>query len=138
MILQEVDIHDEGDIRFLYHLLAARPDYANISHKELPTWEEHIAFVIGQPYHAWYVILSEGARAGACYLSKRDEVGIHLLDAFQGKGLAREAVRNLMKRHERVRYLANIAPANERSIQLFSDLGFRACQVTMERVCASP
>jgi RimJ/RimL family protein N-acetyltransferase len=138
MMLREVDIHDEADIRFLYHLLAVRPQLANISHRELPSWEEHVAFVIGQPYHAWYIVLSDGTRAGACYLSKRDEIGIHLLELFQGKGLAREAVRNLMKRHERVRYLANIAPSNERSLALFGELGFRACQVTMERVCASP
>ncbi len=38
------------DAQFLYDLLFERPSYANISHKEMPTYDAHCAFIKSKPY----------------------------------------------------------------------------------------
>ena len=47
----------KSDYRFLYNLLKERDPRANISHKKMPTYNEHVMFVSSRPYSKWYVIL---------------------------------------------------------------------------------
>ena len=48
-------------IKSLYELLARRTH--NISHKEMPTFEQHCDFVKSDPYRVWFLIyLSRGSR----------------------------------------------------------------------------
>ena len=53
----------ESDYQFLYDLLLQRNSDANISHKKMPTYEEHVKFVRSQPYSKWYIIEIDGERA---------------------------------------------------------------------------
>jgi RimJ/RimL family protein N-acetyltransferase len=124
---------------FLYKLLAERPREANISHKTMPTLDEHVMFVKNHPYDAWYIIqdLNDCEYIGATYLQHNEiarghEIGVFVLRAFQGKGIGRWAVKELMEQHGKLRYLANIAPFNTRSFNMFRGLGFDRIQVTME------
>jgi RimJ/RimL family protein N-acetyltransferase len=116
----------------LYDLLKERDEATNISHKALPGYEIHCAFVDSQPYAAWYFIEINGHTAGACYLSKQDEIGVFIFKALQGFGYGGRAAKALIDGCGRRRYLANINPHNERSAELFSRMGFKLIQHTYE------
>lgn len=113
----------------LYSLLKERQPHQNISHKRMPTWDEHLAFIDSRPYLHWYAIHAYGMLAGAVYLSKQREIGVGVLKAHRGQGLGRAAVVELMRLHPG-RFLANINPANEESAKLFKSLGFNIIQHT--------
>jgi RimJ/RimL family protein N-acetyltransferase len=113
----------------LYHLLAERPIEANISHKAMPTWEQHTLFVGSEPYMHWYLIIQEKACLGAVYLSKQREIGIGIFKSYQGHGYGAAAVKLLMERHPG-KFLANVAPGNRKSVDLFAELGFNLVQHT--------
>lgn len=117
----------------LYRLLQEREPHENISHRKMPSWDEHMAFVWTRPYAAWYLIDVDGAPVVATYLTRDREVGIGILKSQRRKGYAMEALQMLLSAHPG-RLLANIAPGNERSLHLFGKLGFKGpIQVTMER-----
>lgn len=118
----------------LYQLLGEREDHVNISHRVMPTMDEHYAFMDSMPYKAWYLIDTQpffpqahSHFVGSIYLSRQREVGIFLFREWIGKGFGAEAVGLLRARHPG-RMLANINPANEGSIRFFKSLGFRHVQ----------
>lgn len=114
----------------LYDLLSERDETVNISHREMPHWEDHAKFVEKHPYEAWYFIGQEPV--GAIYLTKQNEIGIGIFKEHQGKGYGPQAIKELMRRHGKRRYLANINPRNEPSARVFSNLGFKLVQHTYE------
>ncbi len=120
------------DIQFLYDLLEQRPAYANISHREMPTWMNHCDFVLNHPYDAWYVIERDEDKVGTIYLTDQNEIGIQILPRFYGNGFGTVAITELIKLQPRPRYLANISPANEGSTRFFAGLGFKHIQNTYE------
>ena len=83
--MEEINFHviKESDYRFLYELLTQRRQAANISHKKMPTYEEHVKFVRSRPYSKWYIINVNGEKAGSIYLTKQNEIGIHLFRIFE-------------------------------------------------------
>jgi RimJ/RimL family protein N-acetyltransferase len=115
----------------LYNLLFERTKEQSISHKAMPSYEEHLRFIASKPYLAWYVIAANGVMVGAVYLSKQREIGISIFKQWQGQGFAWDAVTELMRRHPG-RFLANINPANAASIGLFTNLDFKHIQNTYE------
>lgn len=127
----------EADGVFLYALLKERPAYANISHREMPTIEEHMRFLNSQPYAAWYVIEDDAGDVGAVYLTKHDEVGAFVWSSLRGRGIGHWAVEELLRLHPRKRVLANISPLNTGSQRFFQSLGFELRQLTYEKVEAT-
>lgn len=113
----------------LYSLLSERTPEQSISHKEMPSFDRHMAFVESEPYKAWYLITVEGVAVGATYLTRQNEISIAILKAHRGKGYAKEAIQELMKLHDGP-FLANINPSNWPSRCLFRGLGFNYIQVT--------
>lgn len=122
-----IDVYAEFEVAcvVLFQLLRQRRPQESISHKVMPEWEAHCAFVASRPYAAWYLIEGDGLYRGAVYLSKQREIGIGVLLAARKRGYAEAAIRELMRRHPG-RFLANINPMNEASIWLFQKLGFSA------------
>ena len=121
----------------LYDLLLERDVSENISHRHKPTFEQHLDFVFSNPYEAWYLIeVGDGMEGslrvvGAVYITKARELGIFIFKSSRMKGYAKEALRIIMHKHPG-RFLANINPANEKSIRLFGKLGFGLIQHTYE------
>lgn len=115
---------------FLYDMLKERDTKINISHKEIPAYEDHVKFVQSCPYAAWYIILSDNAPIGNIYLTRNNEIGIFILKAWQRKGVAKKAIQELMRLHPRECFLANINPKNKKSQLLFNKLGFKLIQET--------
>ena len=46
----------KNDTLFLYDLLKNKDPNANISHKKMPSYDEHVKFVMSKPYTNWYII----------------------------------------------------------------------------------
>lgn len=122
------------DCEFLYELLKSRNPSVNISHKKLPTYYEHVKFVLEKPYSKWYIIKYNERRVGSIYLSLQDEIGIFIKKEFQRRGIGKKAVLLLMKKNPRSRYLANVAPENIKHQKFFKKLGFLGLEYTYELI----
>src|SRR3989304_3481972 len=129
-----------GDaVHFLYQLLSERRPEVNISHKAMPSFAEHEAFVKSHLYLGWWLIVRATPRketfhepVGACYITHMGEIGIQISREYQRKGYARTALNTLIEMHKGRRLLANIAPGNAASRALFEGFGFKHIQDTFE------
>ena len=109
-----------------------RDSHQNISHKNMPTYNQHISFVSSRPYSKWYVILSGVNKVGSIYLTPQNEIGIFIKKSFQNKQIGNTALCNLIQKNPKKRYLANVNPKNKKSIQFFKNHGFKLIQHTFE------
>ena len=122
-----------SDVKFLFDLLKERNPRVNISHKKMPTYNQHRKFIKSKPYSKWYIILESKQKIGSIYLSKNDEIGIFLSKKFQGKNVGNFALNELMKKNPRKRFLANVSPKNKKSMEFFKKNGFKLIQYTFEK-----
>lgn len=142
-----IDVYDEARepipdaVDFLYQLLRDRDKKASISHKTMPSKEEHERFVRSCPYRYWYLIKQE-TWVGTVSATMNNEIGIMLAKPFQGCGIGPAALLDFISKHEPLpaipslrvgAWLANIAPSNGRSKRMFQRLGFRKVQETYQR-----
>ena len=88
----------DSDSKFLFELLKERDPRANISHKKMPSYNEHLKFIKSKPYTKWYIILKSKDRIGSIYLSKNDEIGIFLSKKYQGKSIGNDALIELIQK----------------------------------------
>lgn len=136
-----------GALEFLYELMKEREPEINISHRELPTFEQHRQFVTRRPYRCWYLIerqaegKEEPVLIGYVSATNQNEIGIVIRKPFRGCGFGPMAILMLTQIHRPLpaepsvrngRWLANIAPGNARSRHVFESLGFREIQRTYE------
>ena len=124
----------DSDSEFLFELLEERDPRANISHKKMPSYNEHLKFIKSKPYTKWYIILKSKYRIGSIYLSKNDEIGIFLSKKYQGKNIGNDALAELIRKNPRERYLANVNPKNKKSSTFFKNNNFKLIQYTYEMV----
>ena len=122
----------KSDYQFLYDLLLQRRKIVNISHKKMPTYEEHVNFVSSKPYSKWYIIEIDGKRSGSIYLTKQNEVGMHLLRKYDKKKIYLNIIRKITIEHPKNSFLMNISPKNKQYIDVAKILGFRMIQHTYE------
>lgn len=122
----------------LWQLLGERTPEVNISHKKMPSLDEHHAFIASKPHPHWYLI-DTGASdyVGAIYLTQQREIGIGILRRFWGFGYGKMATQMLMDRHPG-KFLANINPSNYKSSAMFRDLGFSHIQNTYAGPTGNP
>ena len=123
----------KSDSKFLFDLLKERSPKTNISHKKMPSYDEHVSFIKSKPYTHWYVILKSNEKVGSIYLSKNDEIGIFILKKFQGHNFGFFALNELLKKNPRKRFLANVNPKNKKSMSFFKNNGFKLIQYTFEK-----
>ena len=123
---------NEKDYEFLYKLLLERKQITFISHKKMPTYEEHVKFIESEPYSKWYIIQIDDKKIGSIYLTKENEIGIFLKEDIQRRGIGSNALNELININPGLRYLANINPKNEKSIEFFKKSGFKLIQYTYE------
>jgi RimJ/RimL family protein N-acetyltransferase len=142
-MIKLVDVYKARDPHvFLYKLLDERQPEESISHRGMPSMEEHRRFILGRPYRCWYLVQNAtGLWVGTVYASDRNELGVSVLREFRRQGYARAALHAIIAKHDPLPaipgkraggYLANINPQNEASIALFRALRFRLLQHTYE------
>ena len=136
MIKKDISVNlklvSEKDHRFLFELLKERKPSMNISHRKMPTFSEHVNFVLSKPYSKWYIIYYGKKKSGSIYLSKQNEVGIFVKKSFVMKGIATDSLKLLMELNPKERFLANINPKNKKSIEFFKKNRFKILQHTYE------
>ena len=120
------------DYTFLHDLLSQRHSIVNISHKRMPTWEEHVKFIKSKPYSKWYIIYNKTEQIGSIYLSKQNEIGIHLLKKYEKESTHIESIKKLMLLNPKIKFRVNISPKNKNYILFFKKLGFEMIQHTYE------
>lgn len=139
--LREVDPNRAGDVEFLWQLLVERNDHpeVNISHREMPSMREHIAYVDRHPYRVWYIIEVRFERIGMVCLTKNNEIGVHIIPKYRRAGWGLAAVKRIIGLHSPLPgvpgaipgfFVANINPTNTGSILLFQKLGSTHIQNT--------
>lgn len=133
-----------GDaVHFLYQLLGERRPEVNISHKAMPSFEEHEAFVRSKPYSEWWLVatrssIGEGMKSysvecvGVCYLTHQNEIGLQISADQQRMGRATAVLRILLERYKERRLIANVSIKNDVSRALFEKFGFVHIQNTFE------
>jgi RimJ/RimL family protein N-acetyltransferase len=138
-----VDVYKVRDsVSFLYRLLKERTPEQSISHKAMPTMEEHRAFVMSRPYRAWYIVENlNHQRVGAVYATKNNELGIAILSDHRRNGYAKWALLEIITLHPPLlairgqrpaHYVAHINPQNAASIRLFEGIGAKHIENTYE------
>ena len=114
----------KDDALFLYELLKNRDPGVNISHKKMPSYNEHVNFVLSNPYTVWYIIEYEVKKIGSIYLSKQDEIGISLVDNSLYDKIGKSIIKLLFKNNPRTRYFAKTSPQNKKLQNFFVNNGF--------------
>ena len=122
----------KNDALFLYDLLKNRDPIANISHKKMPSYDEHVNFILSNPYTILYTIEYEGEKTGSIYLSKQDEIGISLVDNSLYDKIGKSVIKLLIKNNPRKRYLAKTSPQNKKLQNFFVNNGFTGLEYTYE------
>ncbi len=130
-MLKLVPVSD-NDIRFLFELLKERDSSTNISHKKMPSFNEHKKFVNSKPYDKWYVIMIKNKKIGSIYLTAQNEIGIFIKNDIQGHSFGQLALNLLISKNPRSRYLANVSPKNSKSTRFFKNNQFKLIQHTYE------
>ena len=123
----------KNDMSFLYELLKNKDPNSNISHKKMPSYDEHVEFVMSEPYTAWYIIECDKKNVGTIYLSKQDEIGISINNNYEYDQIVKTALKLLMKLNPRKRYLANVNPNDVRSQEFLLKNGFTGLENIYER-----
>ena len=124
----------KNDMLFLYELLKNKDPNANISHKKMPSYDEHVKFVMSKPYTNWYIIEYDKKNVGAIYLSKQDEIGISVNNDYEYDQIAKPALKLLMKLNQRKRYLANTSPKDVKSQEFLLKNGFTGLEYVYEMI----
>ena len=109
-----------------------RDTRANISHKKIPSYNQHVSFVSAKPYSKWYVILYGASKAGSIYLTSQNEIGIFIKKSFQNKQIGNIVLHKLIQKNPKKRYLANVNTQNKKSMRFFKNNGFKLIQYTFE------
>ena len=127
--LREVDDSNSG---FLYKLLKKRDLKANLSHKKMPSYKQHIKFMKSKPYQKWYIIEKNRKKLGAIYFSKQNEIGINFLPEIQSELISQASIQELIRKNPKKKYFTNVSPKNQRLIKFFEKNGFFLFQYTFE------
>ncbi len=122
----------KSDLQFLFDLLLERDPIANISHIKMPSFDEHEKFVLSKPYLKWYVAYFNNKKCGSIYLTKENEIAIHIKKGFPKIKIRKECYEILLKLNPKKRYLANCNPANSSLINFFKNKNFKLIQYTYE------
>ena len=128
-----VKLITKSDFRFLYDLLSYRKPTENISHKKMPTYRLHEKFIKSKPYSKWYVIVFNNQKIGSVYLSKMNEIGIHVKDKKYENQFG-QIISIIKKKNPRSRYLININPKNKAFRKIIEKNNFKLIQHTYELI----
>lgn len=118
---------DRSDYRFLYELLVERYEDADVNiagmaRSELPSYEEHVAYLDARVSVRFDVILLDGERAGSLHLSPDRVASCFVLRSCAGRGVGVRACRELFSSCS-LPALAYVNPRNTPSVRMARRLG---------------
>ena len=92
----------------LYDLLKSRKH--NISHKEMPIFEDHLNFCKNNPYRIWAIIYQNNLPLGSFYLTKDNCIGLSIEDDDYKTYL--EVLRYILKNIKPLPSIPSVVPSN--------------------------
>jgi hypothetical protein len=126
---------NEEHARILYEFLKQRKH--KISHKRLPTYIEHMEFVISHPYRFWFIIKEHEGFIGTLYATKNNWLGVFVM---QGKeDVIKPAITLFLKKIKPLKpiksvrgelFSVNVPPSNKKLISILKSMGASLVQVT--------
>ena len=122
---------NKSDLKFLFNHLKERDPRENISHKKMPTYDEHVKFVLSKPYSKWYIIFEKNKKIGSVYLTKADEIGLHLKKEYFKESMLKEILECLMKNEQNKRFVFNVSPRNKKFMKFLQKNGYVISQQTV-------
>ena len=122
---------NKSDLKFLFNHLKERDPRENISYKKMPTYEEHVKFVLSKPYSKWYIIFEKNKKIGSVYLTKADEIGLHLKKEFFRESVIEQILECLMKNESNERFVFNVSPRNKKLMKFLQKNGYIISQQTV-------
>lgn len=133
-----VNVHTDHSAKIaLFECLQKRPSAHSISHRALPTFDEHCRFVDSRPYRFWYLIESDGDYIGSVYVTEMNDIGLFMTPGNTPK--APEAIKQVLSTHrplpairsKRIEaFSINVNPGNLDLIQSVEATGGRHVQNT--------
>lgn len=124
-----------SDYGWLYDLLQQRMTRlgVNISHRRMPSYEDHVAFWDAQPYACAWIIMSGYRPVGYFYLTKiLNELGIQCFAEFDTQAFYLVVIDHVLKMGLG-EILANVNPRHSELITALRARGFEVCQHTYRR-----
>lgn len=82
-----------------------------------------------------YIIYDNDVRVGFVHITKDGEIGYYLTKKYEGKGIASNAVRDMLRLHPMKKYFATVNINNARSNNLVKKLGFVPKGIIYEKKC---
>ena len=71
--------------KVLFDLLLKRT--FNISHNFMPNFDEHVKFIIENPYRSWFLLKDKDMYLGSFYIHRDNSIGINLITYEEEKVL---------------------------------------------------
>ena len=131
----DVNKDSEKHIKDLYELLKSRE--FNISHVELPEYDDHKKFVINNPYRTWHFLKKEDKLIGAFYITLENIISVNLINPLKEdyifiiKKILKKYLPLKEKKSIRSKYfLINTNPNNQELIGALEKLDFSHIQNT--------
>jgi hypothetical protein len=123
-------------IKALYHLLKIRTH--NISHKSIPTFEQHAQFVINNPYRVWYLLAGNDGYFGTVYVAENNNIGINM-DSSRLIDILKIIIKKIESeirplppitsiRNEK--FTINVPISNQIMISAIKEIGYEPIQIT--------
>ena len=125
----------KAQIEVLYSLLKKRT--YSISHRKLPTFEEHKNFVECNPYRCWYIVKVSSEALGSFYIKDDNSIGMNLIEPtiFLVEQILDYVRKNFEPNPEDPSiipdyYYINVPEKNKKLISILEDLGEKRLQVS--------
>jgi len=81
-----------------------------------------------------YIIIIDNERAGFVHITKDGEIGYYITKKFEGKGIATNAVKDMLKLEHVKKCFATVNIKNIRSNNLVKGLGFSQKGIIYEKI----
>jgi len=128
---------EERDIKLLYAILQKRPYYHKISHKSLPTYDEHKRFILSHPYRNWFIIHYKNHPIGNFYLTHENVLGIFIINSYEKllTKIIKFVINNFYPLEEiksiRPKYfIINVSPDNTQYQKIIESLNGKKIQIS--------
>ncbi|MFK7993567.1 MAG: hypothetical protein AB8B87_05485 [Granulosicoccus sp.] len=127
----------DADVNELFSLLQQRQ--FGISHRAMPSYDDHKAFVLSHPYRGWFIVQQEQLSVGSVYLLESNHIGINMLAGYAS--LIKPAIDMLCDLFQPLpgiasvrsaRFVLNVAPRDTEQIDALESAGAVLIQQTYQ------
>ena len=132
--LEEIKFTKEH-FQITYELLKQRKHF--ISHRSMPSYEEHCNFIRSKPYRYWYLVKIDNQFIGTLYLSIFNTIGININEPHIA--IVGDLIKKIVETHEPLKeikstinskFTINVPITNEKIINELEKIGLSRIQIS--------